>query len=213
MTGSDFGRELARRVRAIKKRLGTRSVRDQLEWERRLTWFSFAERIGLSDEALRVRLGVTTSFQAQELATICAKFRVRADYLLLGRGPMLDADLTDAETRPHESFAAALHRRLAQVLETRTEQEAEWVASHLPNADELLRAIEHGVADALAANVQAYVDDRLLANQSVRLAVAERVQAASTITTSPDAFFGEATAGRIEGTLIDLGQNRADRPR
>lgn len=159
---------------------------------------------------------MTVPFKAQELATICAKFRVRADYLLLGRGPMLDADLTDAETRPHQSFAAALHRHLAQVLDIRTEQDAEWVASHLPNADALLQAVEHGVADALAANVQAHVDDRLLANQSVRLAVAERLRAASTVTASPDAFFGEATTGRIDGTVIDLPQRNpnktADRP-
>jgi hypothetical protein len=90
-------------VRAVKERLN--AVARSRDPILRLTWRSFARRIGLShddalaEEALRLRLRKEspTPFSAEELAVICQEFGVRADYLLRGHGPMLVDDEVAAE--------------------------------------------------------------------------------------------------------------------
>lgn len=202
--GSDFATLLAKRVKAIKDRLASRPTGSRTHWQR-LTWRSFATRIGMSEEALRLRVrrSAPIPFSAAELTTICTEFGVRPAYLVLGQEPMLDVDrVLDAST---SRFADLLHRHMLRVLDLRTEQDEEWVSSLLPDADALLLAIEHGVADALSSNVAALVGDRRLANASVRLAVADQFRDGTPAPASPPEFFKAATTGVLDGTVIDLG--------
>ena len=203
---SDLATLFAERVKAVKKRLAARPSEPATAWQR-LTWRSFAERIGLSEEALRlrVRTSAPTSFSPEELATICQQFGVRPAYLLLGQEPMLDLDLVpDASV---SRFADLLHGHMIRLLDLRTEQDAEWLASYLPDAEALLLAVENGVAEALAASVEASVADRMLANASVRLAVADRIRSTAATQASSPEFFKTATQGALDGTIIDLGRN------
>lgn len=204
VTGIAFAAELSQRVKAVKDRLGSRPAEPQPEWQR-LTWRTFALRIGLTEEALRLRLrkAAPVPFSAPELAAICREFGVRAEYMLLGERPMLHVDLVNLA--PALAFADLLHHHVARVIDLRTEQDQLWVASYLPDASSLLLAVEHGVADALAGNVTASLADRSLANASVRGAVADHVRDSTSIPDSSAAFFKAATKGMIDGSVLDIG--------
>jgi transcriptional regulator with XRE-family HTH domain len=209
--GTDFASAVAQRVKAIRARLGTLPAEPTPEWQR-LTRRRFAERIGMSEAALadRLRTSSPTLFSAQELATICAEFRVRADYLLLGQEPMMQDDIVDPD--PSVSFAAAFHQHIARVLDVRLEQDAEWIASFLGDSDTLLASVELGVADALDERFQSAVSDRRLASSWVREAVATRARATASIPSVPDDFFKVATDGLHDGSMIDLGTSEPAAP-
>ena len=159
----------------------------------------------MSEAALadRLRTSSPTLFSAQELATICAEFRVRPDYLLFGEEPMLRDDLVPS--RALEQFAPALRQHLARVLEIRLEQDAEWINSYLGPPTALLEAIEAGLADAIDDSVQQSLADRKLVMSKVREVVAASARAATPFRTVSDDIFKVATAGLNDGTLIDLG--------
>lgn len=224
ITGNEFARALVDRVKAIRKRL-VAVQSDPRSPSGRMTRLAFAERIGLTDDTLRLRLRKSKPilFSAQELAAICREFGVRAEYMLTGEEPMFHADLIDdlveavAEAGQAvggagkagdklllEHFPATLHRYLTTLLATAREQERSWIAAHLPSADDLARAVEQGVADALTATVDRQISHRLLANDCVREAVANRADQAAPSVDVPNGFFTSATAGLANGTVIDL---------
>ena len=209
VTGIGFATELAGRVKAVKDRLAIRPGDPLPEWQR-LTWHSFAQRVGLSDEALRLRLrkAAPVPFSAPELAAICREFGVRAEYLLLGDQPMLHADVVPETTSSR--FADLLHRHVSRVIDLRTEQDQAWVASYLPDADTLLLAVENGVAVGMASNVSASIADRLLANASVRLAVADHVRNSTDNPDTSATFFKSAADGLVDGSVVDLGRPDCD---
>jgi hypothetical protein len=194
-----FDEEVAARVRRLRDRI--RDEAPQTEW-RRLTTRRFAARLGLTEEALRLRIQTKnpTPFRAEELAAICREFGVRSDYLLLGREPMFESEVV-AHAGAEATLADSVHRHMTGLLADAMDNETGWVVSHLPDAPALLTAIETGIADSLDAIVEAHISDRLLAHRAVRDAVATRVRAAATVEDVPDAFFSDAVTGLGNGSV------------
>ena len=210
--GTEHVRAVAARVKAVKDRLDSEAK--SANPVQRMTRRSFARRIGLSDddaqaeEALRLRLRISspTPFSAETLSVICQEFGVRADYLLSGNGPMLHRDVISERPSTHRSFSHALREHLIHIVAISLDQDEEWVASHLSDPDALLTSVERGVADGLLAHIDDRVQERKVASAAVRQAVAGQTRNGLVVPESDAAFFKSATAGLIEETMIDLGE-------
>ena len=166
LLGSVYAEELTKRVRAAKERRG---------W----TWKQFAERIGMSENALqeKKRERNPTPFTAEEIARMCVELRIRPEYLLIGAEPMFDErSVRSDEVSPLKPLTAAIYEHLVDALRARVGTEREGVTTYLPEPSELLVAIELGVGDAWKDNFDRQIDDRLLVSKSVRAAIGDQVR-------------------------------------
>ncbi len=203
--GTEFSSLLAERVKAVRARLGTKPGESVPGWQR-VTRRDFAERIGLSERALATRFRRKASaFSAQNLAMICSEFSVRPEYLLLGEGPMLRSDIVDSAAPV--KLADALHQHVGRVLGARLEQDSDWADSFLPAPDAFLQGVELGAADILVRQFERHVDDRSIANTSIREAVAIHTLVPD-VPDVPAQHFQKATTGLVDGSIIVLSSSK-----
>jgi hypothetical protein len=197
----DAAKAITLRVREIRERVGEAGPDASRVFK--LTSRRFADAIGITEKALNLRLRRhnPTPFSADELARICRVFCVRSDYLLLGEGPMLHSDVVYEEGAAPRRLSDILHEHLVGVA-SQADPDQEWVRSFLPHRDELLLSIEAAVVDSIGAAVEALVRDRRLANESVRIAVADQLRTRLPLPESPSDFFKEATTAALNGTVV-----------
>ena len=188
------------RVRAIKERVNA-TAPDRPSCLARV-WSEFADRIGMSERTLSTRLynSPPTPFTVAELQAICREFKVRPDFLLLGRGPMFEAEAIEC-SGGGPTLVTALHSHAVLLLQAVTDQDDEWIESILPVDNELLAAVERGIVDASEDLLDARVSDRKLRNQSIRLAVSASVRASVLSPEVSDDVFAVAT-DIVEGRVI-----------
>ncbi|HEY9229181.1 MAG TPA: hypothetical protein VIP11_21195 [Gemmatimonadaceae bacterium] len=201
VNGVELTQSIAARIEAVRERLEGDANDSPAPW-RRLTWRSFAKRIGLTEEALRDRRRGIVQFDLHDIVRICREFNVRAEFLLRGEKPMLHSDVMNDLTPP--GFAGAMHLHMTQVLAVKLEQSPVWVAEHLPDADVLLASIELGVGDALDTDVQSGVRDRVLSN-AIRHAVAAHIGGGPARVAVPDTFLLDVGKQQFVGSIIDIG--------
>lgn len=156
----------------------------------------------MSEDTLRTRLynDPPTPFTAADLEAICLAYGVRPDFLLLGRGPMLESDVMENGSGDR-TFASAFRSHEIGVLQARTDQDEQWLESVIPPDDELLDAVDRGIQDAVEDALAAHVNDRKLVNQSIRLAVAAAVRARKSSPDIPNDTF-RAAIGVVDGRVI-----------
>lgn len=161
---------------------------------------AFAERLGMGEETLRLRLRSSnpTPFRLPEVYRLCREFGVRPDFVLLGDGPMLRTDVESATGPSTRTFAEELFARLVVATSTRTESDEASVAEALGDPAGLLADIENGVTEAFVSIIDLHASDRLLARKTVRDAV-QRIVSKSVIDPVPDSYFSEAI--RASSTL------------
>ena len=201
--GTEFATALADRVKAVRDRVGIRPAEALPNWQK-LSRRQFADRIGLSETALAAhfRPKSPTLFSAAQLATICTEFNVRAEYLLLGKEPMMEEVVNPDSTT---TLADLLHTHITRLLAVRHEQDSEWSAQYLPVADILLRVIEDGAGDALDIQVERHVGDRTIASRALRDAATGHIAShARRVSDVPREHFKTAADGLVDGTVIVL---------
>lgn len=190
------------RVRAIIARVGV--VGPDASRVLKLTSRRFSYAIGISEKALELRLRTKnpTPFNAEELASICRVFDVRSEYLLLGEGPMLHGEVVEANWEAPRRLSNLLHEHLVAVIASQSDQDAAWVQSFLPRADDLLLAVESGAVDSVSSATEDLVSDRRLAIDAVRTGVMSHLRARTHLPDSPPEFFSEATGAVLDGTVV-----------
>ena len=208
MRGVELTQAIAARVEAVRERLEGDLKTSPAAW-RRLTWRSFAKRIGLSEEALRDRRRGTVQFDVHDVIRICREFNVRAEYLLRGEEPMLHIDVVNDLTPP--GFSGMLHLHMVEFLAVKLEQDPAWVAAHLPDADLLLQSVELGVSDALDMDVKSGIEDRILAN-NVREAILNRIGSGPARPSVPDDFLSSVGNQKLRHAISDIGTQGARQP-
>lgn len=201
-TGDGVAQAVTGRVRAIMARVGV--VGPDASRVLKLSSRLFSDAIGITEKALNLRLRTKnpTPFNAEELATICRVFGVRSEYLLLGEGPMLHGEVVEANWEAPRRLSNILHEHLVAVIASQSDQDAAWVQSFLPRADDLLVAVESAAVDSVSAATEDLVSDRRLAIDAVRTGVMSHLRARTHLPDSPPEFFSEATAAVLDGTVV-----------
>lgn len=202
---TDAVSDIAARVRQIRDRMADTDVRTGARLQ--LTARRFSDQIGITEQSFNLKIRKTnpTPFTPEELAAICRAFCVRAEYILLGNGPMLHEDIVDGRVVAPQRFASALRNHMQTVVASKLDQEVEWVDGFLPPAEPLLVAVESGVADGVASSVNSLIERQLRSSAAIRSAIAERMKA-----TAPPSIdkedFSEATEVASRGDLVVMPQ-------
>lgn len=153
---------ISRRVKAAKE-------------ARAWTWPEFERQTGITTEKRKKRIGSNPSpFTIEEILSIVRVLRVRPDYLLLGKRPILNLKkvINSSETASSD-LPVALYNELVGAIADREEVDPGIVRKHLPGVDELFAAVQNGAVEGWKANFDRSRDDRLAISAAVRLAIGD----------------------------------------
>lgn len=230
---NEFGPRVVRRTagRPVRGSVHSRVVADRvIEVKERLqlSWKEVAHHLGLNKRGLEARLygANPTPFSAEELIGICDLSGARADYVLLGRGPMLRIDdppdaihsgsaakeaaptsqpsATDpAAADSAGDLAARLHRRLIEMVALHLDADnLEGPAQWLPDAEAALQAIEQAAIRTVHENMERHTRNVQHLTEAVMLATEAHFRARWAPADPTPERLKEATQQAVTGDVL-----------